>query len=262
MGFHNGAKITEKAGDGVYRFFVEPEAVQESRIRISGPDAHHMKHVLRMNPGETVLISCQDEWEYTCRIEAYDGDAAELRIIDMQKPGKELPSRITLYQCLPKKEKMELIIQKSIELGVFEIVPVESARCIVKTDPKKLPAKLARWNAVAQAAAKQSKRMIEPRVLEPVRFDQAVRQAAEKAVSLIPYERAEGMPATRQVLENIRPGQEIGILIGPEGGFEEAEIEMAKEAGIVPITLGKRILRTETAGPAVLAILMYLLEEA
>lgn len=245
----------------MYRFFVEPEAVREGSIRIIGPDAHHMKNVLRMRPGETVLISCGDEWEYTCRIDSYEDDSAVLSVTDIQKPGKELPCRITLYQCLPKKEKMELIIQKSIELGVAEIVPVESARCIVKPDPKKLPAKVARWNAIAASAAKQAKRMIEPEVKEPVSFAEAVRQLADKDVSLIPYERAEGMTATRQTFGAIQKDQSVGILIGPEGGFEETEVEMAEKAGIRPVTLGKRILRTETAGPAVLAILMYLLEE-
>ncbi len=246
----------------MYRFFVDKSQIKDGAAIITGQDAHHLKNVLRIKKGEEVYLSCGDEWEYTCTVDGFSDNGVKLIITDIQKPGQELPCRITLFQCLPKKEKMELIIQKSVELGVFEIVPVESSRCIVKmNDAKKAASKVARWNSISQAAAKQSKRLIEPKVHEPVSFKEAVNMAAAKDICFIPYERAEGMRKTRELFESIKPGQSIGIIIGPEGGFEEKEVDFALENGIAPITLGKRILRTETAGPAVLSMLMYLLEQ-
>lgn len=245
----------------MYRFFVEPAQMNENRVVISGQDAHHIKNVLRMKCGDCIYISCGDEWEYTCRISAFDGRDVVTEIIDMQKTGRELPAEITLYQCMPKKEKMELIIQKSVELGVYRIVPVISSRCIVKIDPKKSAEKTARWNSISKAAAKQAKRLIEPEVAPAVSFNEALAEITKNDVAIIPYEKAEGMGATRKLLQSIKAGQSVGILIGPEGGFDDKEVKAAVEAGVIPVTLGSRILRTETAGPAVLSILMYLLEE-
>lgn len=244
----------------MYRFFTEREEIQDGCVRITGADAHHIRNVLRMRQGEVILVSCGDEWEYTCEIESFSDSEVLARITDAQKPGRELKSRITLYQCMPKKDKFESIIQKSVELGVYKIVPVESARCVVKIDAKKKEARRERWNAIAKAAAKQSKRMIEPQVEQPVSFAKAVEQAARADAAFLPYECAEGMAHTRELFGKIVPGQSVSVMIGPEGGFEEAEVKMAEEAGIQIITLGRRILRTETAGPAVLSVLMYLLE--
>ncbi len=245
----------------MYRFFVNAEQISEGAVEILGEDVNHISHVLRMKPGEEILISSQDEWEYTCRITELSSDRVTAEILDAQKPGKELPSKITLFQCLPKGDKMELIIQKAVELGAFEIVPVASKRCVVKLEGRRAAGKVSRWNAIAESAAKQSKRMIVPNVSEIRSFSEALSLAEQLDVRLIPYERAEGMAGTRRVLESIRPGQSVGILIGPEGGFEEKEVQKAMEKGFEPITLGKRILRTETAGLAALSILMYLLEQ-
>ena len=245
----------------MYRFFAEPSQITENKIIIGGDDAHHIRNVLRMKAGEKIYISCGDEWEYTCVISGFDGKNVTAEITDIQKTGRELPSKITLYQCLPKKEKMELIIQKSIELGVYRIVPVISSRCIVKLKPEKGEGKLTRWNSIASAAAKQAKRLIEPEVLPAVSFDDAIVDIIKNDVAIIPYERAEGINATRKLFGSIVPGQSVGVLIGPEGGFDEKEAQRAADAGVVPVTLGNRILRTETAGPAVLSILMYLLEQ-
>lgn len=245
----------------MYRFFVDKSQISDGKAEITGNDAHHIKNVLRMKKGEKIYLSCGDEWEYTCVIEELLPDRIHAVIEDIQKPGQELPCKITIFQCLPKKEKMEFIIQKATELGAFKIVPVESSRCIVKIDDKKVKARVERWNGIAKAAAKQSKRLIEPEVEMPVSFAKAVKMASEMDNCFIPYERAEGMSKTRQLFENILPGRSIGVIIGPEGGFDEKEIDMAAAAGIEPITLGKRILRTETAGITVLSILMYLLEQ-
>jgi 16S rRNA (uracil1498-N3)-methyltransferase len=156
---------------------------------------------------------------------------------------------------------MELIIQKAVELGVYEIIPVETKRCVVKLDDKKAKQKVQRWQAIAEAAAKQSKRGIVPQVSDVVSFAQAIKRASEMDLKLIPYELAEGMDKSRELLAQAAPGQDIAIFIGPEGGFEEREIEAALELGIQPITLGKRILRTETAGLAILSWLVYRLEQ-
>ena len=231
-----------------------------------GEDVRHIKNVLRMKPGEEILVSCGDDWEYTCEITALSEEEVRAAVTDAQKPGRELPSRITLFQCLPKGDKMETVIQKAVELGAAEIVPVSSARCVVRLDAKKAAARVKRWNAIAESAAKQAKRMIIPEVHEVIGFSAALRYAqaldTEKApVLLIPYENAEGMGGTRKLLASIEPGRPVAVVIGPEGGFEETEIQEAVQAGFTPITLGKRILRTETAGMAVLSVLMYLLEE-
>ena len=253
----------------MYRFFCEKSQIADGKVSIAGEDVRHIRNVLRMRPGEMLLVSCGDEWEYTCRIASLSEDEVRADIIDAQKPGKELPSRITLFQCLPKGDKMETVIQKAVELGAAEIVPVASKRCVVKLDGKKAAARVTRWNAIAESAAKQAKRMIIPEVHEILGFREALQYAREAGLQagvqadpmlLIPYENEEGMQATKRLLSSIVPGQPIAVLIGPEGGFDETEVREAKETGFHPVTLGKRILRTETAGMTALSILMYLLE--
>ena len=174
--------------------------------------------------------------------------------------NKELPARIHLFQGLPKGDKMELIIQKAVELGAFSIIPVETKRCVVKLDVKKAAKKVVRWQQIAESAAKQSKRMLIPEIHEVMTYKQALEFAKQLDVKLIPYELAKGMKETREILSEIKPGQSVGIFIGPEGGFEEEEVAKALEAGAHAITLGRRILRTETAGLAILSVLMFQLE--
>ena len=198
---------------------------------------------------------------YRCAIASIGEDKVELNIMWAQEKGMELPSKIYLFQGLPKSDKMELIIQKAVELGVYEIIPMATARAVVKLDQKKAAAKVKRWQAISESAAKQSKRLLIPEVKEPVKFSEALKLASDLDVRLIPYELAEGMDGTRRIIQSVKPGQSVAVFIGPEGGFEEAEVELAKEAGFQAITLGRRILRTETAGMTVLSILMYQLEE-
>ena len=166
-----------------------------------------------------------------------------------------------MFQGLPKSDKMDLIIQKCVELGVFRVVPVTTKRTVVKLDAKKEESRRKRWTAVSESAAKQSGRGIIPEISGVQSFREAVEEAGELDVCLIPYEKAENMARTREILSGIPAGASIGVFIGPEGGFEEEEVREAMEAGARPITLGRRILRTETAGMAVLAMLGYLLEE-
>ena len=244
------------------RFFVEPHQIDEEahQIHITGSDVNHISNVLRMKTGEELWISDGSKYEYRCTIESFEPDEVLLHIVYSQEPEYELPCRIYLFQGLPKADKMELIIQKAVELGAYEIIPVETKRCVVKLDGKKSAKKTARWQQIAESAAKQSKRMLIPNVHEVLTFREALKYAESMDVRLVPYELARGMQETKEILAGIEPGQSVGIFIGPEGVFEEKEIEAAIEGGAKPITLGRRILRTETAGLAILSVLMFQLE--
>lgn len=248
----------------MYQFFVEPGQINENdrSVIITGTDVNHIKNVLRMKVGEELAVSNGiDGREYRCGIVSLGEDAVECELRFIKEDAVELPVKVTLFQGLPKADKMELIIQKAVELGVTEIVPVATKRCVVKLDDKKAAAKVARWQSIAEAAAKQSKRGIIPQVLPVQSFKLALKQAAEMDVRLIPYELASGMEHTRELLGSLKPGQSVAVFIGPEGGFEESEIALAGENGVESITLGKRILRTETAGMTVLAWIGYLMEQ-
>lgn len=244
----------------MYQFFVPPENIQGNRVVITGEDVNHIKNVLRMKEGEEIAVSNgEDGKEYRCGILSLGEEIlCELRFI--KEDDIELPSKITLFQGLPKADKMELIVQKAVELGVYEVIPVSMKRCVVKLDDKKQKSKIARWQSIAEAAAKQSKRSIIPQVQSVMTMKQALAYAKEMDMVLVPYEMADDMGKTREIIDSIRPGMHIGFFIGPEGGFDEGEIQSAMDEGAVPITLGKRILRTETAGFTVLSILMYHLE--
>lgn len=245
----------------MYQFFVEPGQIQGREILIQGSDVNHIRNVLRMRPGEELSVSNGvDGREYRCHITDITEDAVRCELRFIKEEGVELPSRIYLLQGLPKADKMELIIQKAVELGAYQIVPVAAHRSVVRLDERKAAARVSRWQAIAEAAAKQSRRGVIPRVQQVMGLDQALAHVRDLPVKLIPYELAEDMDRTREVLGKLEPGQDIAVLIGPEGGFEGKEVEAAVAAGAIPITLGRRILRTETAGMTVLSWLMYLLE--
>lgn len=246
----------------MYRFFVEPSQIKDNQICISGSDVNHIKNVLRMKLKEEILISSGEDKEYTCYIEEIGEEEILAHIMYVQEAGYELSSKIYLFQGLPKSDKMELIIQKAVELGVHQVIPVASKRAVVKLDKKKEEKKITRWQAISESAAKQSKRMYVPEITNVMSFQQAVDYAGKLDIVLFPYELADGMKKTKEIISQINRGQSVAIFIGPEGGFEESEVALAKEkADAQVITLGKRILRTETAGLTVLAILMYTLEE-
>lgn len=232
------------------------------RIVITGEDVNHIKNVLRMKIGEEIAVSNGvDGREYRCEVAQFLSDEVVCKLRFIKENDVELPAQVYLFQGLPKADKMELIIQKAVELGVHSVIPVATRRSIVKLDDKKAVAKQNRWQGIAEAAAKQSKRKIIPKIEKVMSFAEALKTAKELEVRLIPYELAEDMSHTKEVIEGIREGQKIAIFIGPEGGFDETEIALASEVGVEPITLGKRILRTETAGMTVLAWLMYHLEK-
>ncbi len=247
----------------MYHFFVEPEQIDVpgKTVTIVGSDVNHIRNVLRMKVGEELNISNgRDGKEYRCAVTACEEDRILCELRFVKEDNVELPARVCLFQGLPKADKMELIVQKAVELGACEIIPVAMKRCVVKLDDKKAAAKVARWQGIAEAAAKQSKRGIIPKVCDMMTFPEAVRRASAMDVSLLPYEMAEGMEKTRKLIDGLKPGQTIAVFIGPEGGFDESEVRLAAESGAEPITLGKRILRTETAGMTVLSWIMYALE--
>ena len=245
----------------MYHFFSEHEHIHDTYIDIVGSDVNHIKNVLRLKTGDSLLISSGDNIDYTCHIAQIDEEHIRADIDSVDERCRELASKIYLFQGLPKADKMELVIQKAVELGAFEVIPVAMKRSVVKLDAKKAESKVKRWNAIAESAAKQSKRSILPQVSDVVTFAQAVKMAENCQIKLLPYECADGMEKTKRLIENITPGQDIAVFIGPEGGFDLDELELAKEAGCEIITLGKRILRTETAGMMLLSVLMYHLEQ-
>ena len=244
----------------MHHFFVTPEQVREELIVIEGSDVNHIKNVLRMKIGEELEISDGNNKKYLCEIETMSSDEVCAKIKEELKVDTELPSKIYLFQGLPKSDKMELIVQKAVELGVYEIIPVATKRAVVKLDDKKASKKIERWQAIAESGAKQSGRNVIPEVKKVMAFKEAVQYAKALDVLLVPYELAEGMMETKTIISAIKPGQSVGFFIGPEGGFETSEVEYAIENGAKAITLGKRILRTETAGLTTLSILMYHLE--
>lgn len=244
----------------MYRFFVPAEQIFDGFAEIVGDDVNHIRNVLRMENGEKVVISCGQGIDYYCIIKDVQAQCVVLDIVEETPVTTELPVKLVLFQALPKADKMELIIQKAIELGAYEVVPVRTKRSVVKLDEKKAAKKQQRWQAIAEAAAKQSGRGIVPQIHEVVSFSEALSMAKELAAGVIPYELYDDMEQTTEVLEQICDKESIGIFIGPEGGFERGEVEKAMEAGIQPISLGKRILRTETAGLAILSVLMFRIE--
>lgn len=240
----------------MHNFFVEENDRNADNFYISGTDYNHIKNVLRMKIGDTFLVSCNGI-SNLCELSKIEENIAIAKIIEENYNDTNLPVEIYLFQGLPKADKMELIIQKTVELGVSAIIPTEMNRCVVKLEEKKKRQKQERWQAIAESAAKQSKRNSIPEVYETVSYKKALEIAKDLDLLLVPYENKDGMKSTKEALKKIKSGMKIGIIIGPEGGFDENEIESAIDNGGNIISLGKRILRTETA--AITAVGMCML---
>ncbi|MCR4625196.1 MAG: 16S rRNA (uracil(1498)-N(3))-methyltransferase [Lachnospiraceae bacterium] len=247
----------------MYHFYTEKANISEKSISIFGEDVNHIKNVLRMKEGEEIIICDNEGTDYHSKITSLGKDVVVADIIRSGISEAEMPFRVHLFQGLPKKDKMEMIIQKSVELGVYEIIPVMTRRVIVKLDDKKKEeAKLKRWQAISESAAKQSGRGIIPGVSACMSFKEALIKASKMEKVFIPYENAdaspEGMKVTRALLGNIPKSSDVAVFIGPEGGFEQAEVEEAVASGASVISLGKRILRTETAGMMLLSVIGFI----
>ncbi len=243
----------------MYNFFVSDGARAGDVYFVTGADHNHIKNVLRMHAGNTILVS-ENGKSHLCEITDINETAVTAKIIEENYNETELPIKIYLFQGLPKSDKMELIIQKAVELGVYAVVPVEMHRSVVKLDEKKKESRRARWQAIAESAAKQSKRNTIPEVCDVLSYKQAMAKAAELDLFLVPYENEKGMLATKEALEKVTRGASVGILIGPEGGFEPKEVAEAAQAGGTPISLGARILRAETAAIASVGMCMLYAE--
>lgn len=239
----------------MFNFFVSENFRTDDSYYISGADYNHIKNVLRMKEGDTFLVS-ENGISNLCKIMAFEIESVVARIIEENYQSTELPVKIHLFQGLPKSDKLELIIQKTAELGVFSITPTEMNRSIVKIEDKKKKNKIERWQAISESAAKQSKRNIIPEIRNIVSFKEALKEASLYDLILVPFESEKGMESTKNALNEIKAGMDIAVFIGPEGGFDDKEIEAAKEQGAKILSLGKRILRTETAAITAVSLLM------
>ncbi len=238
------------------KFFVLPEKISDGVCIIDNEDAGHITRVLRLGAGDTVRVCDSAGFDYIVKIAKIEDKRVICNILSKEKSDTEPTVAVTLYQGIPKGAKMEYIIQKTTELGVTRIVPCKMARCVSKPDDKQLHKKVERWQKIAESAAKQSGRGIIPEVADAVTFAEAVDQMQTADMAFAPFE-CERTVSIRELLENAAEVKTAAFIIGPEGGFDPSEIEKISELGIPTVTLGKRILRTETAGETVCAVLMY-----
>jgi 16S rRNA (uracil1498-N3)-methyltransferase len=238
------------------RFFVFPEQVKEGRVTITGPDVVHIVKVLRLGIGDPLTVLDGRGKVYEALIEQAGREAVICTIIKESEAKGPTAVRIALVQGLPKGDKMDLIVQKATELGVYKFVPLVCDRSVVKLLGDKPQRRAERWQRIAREAAKQCRRPDVPEVLPPVGWEEALAGMPENVNALIPWEE-ENQKSLKKILGESEPQGDVYVFIGPEGGFTAAEVELACSHGVRPVTLGKRILRTETAGLAVLAIILY-----
>ena len=234
------------------RFFVSPFSGDETTV--SGKDGRHIARSLRMKPGEALTLCDGEGMDYRCEISGFSGDEVLVRVLERIPSHSEPSIKVTVYQGIPKGDKMDAIVQKAVELGATEIVPVYMRRCVSRPDEKSAAKKAARWQKIADEAAKQSGRGTLPQVLPPMGFSKAAQRAAENGPVLLFYEGG-GKPLSGVVS---RDWKTVSFFIGPEGGVDEAEVQMLTENGACKATLGPRILRTETAPLAALTAIMLL----
>ena len=243
----------------MHRFYADPEKSEGDVFVLTPEDTLHAVKVLRMKEGDQAEIILNGN-RYSARI-AEASDTLVKLFPESTLPSTEPRLSVTLFQGLPKADKMEWIVQKSVELGAAGIVPVEMSRCVVRLDASKKDKKAARWQTIAESAAEQSRRAVIPKVERPVSLKEALALAGQQTdLILVPYELQETDESTKEALAKLRPGMSAAVFIGPEGGFEPEEIEQIGAAGGIPISLGRRILRTETASLAFLSWMIYRFE--
>lgn len=248
------------------RFFIRQQQVEGDVIRLVGDDAHHIARSLRMAVGDALTVCDMQGYQYECEVQAFDSDKEVLaKIISRSHADTEPKCRITLYQALPKGDKLDTVIQKAVECGVFEIVPFESERCVVRVKADAEERKTERRCRIAAEAAKQSGRGILPAVLRTVSFDEMLERAKKSAVKLFCYEGDGTQPLGKVLAEHLVAGEngeypDVCVVIGSEGGFSLDEVVRAREAGFIPVGLGKRILRTETAPLFALSSIVFFTE--
>ena len=249
------------------KFFVNNNQIRNNQIEIIGTDVNHIKNVLRASVGDKLEIcDVSSNQDYLCEIERIAKENIMCNIIEMLEESAESNIKITIFQGLPKADKMELIIQKSVELGVYDIVPVEMKRCVVKLKQNDETKKLLRWQKISEVAAKQCGRNIIPEIKSIINIKNIGNFIPEYDIVIVAYEKEE-KNKLKQVIQLLKTKKvekeilKIGIIIGPEGGIDEQEIQILEKSGAQIVTLGKRILRTETVALNMLSILMYELED-
>ena len=236
----------------MFNFFTQNKAINDE-YQIIGNDFNHIKNVLRLKIGDNILVS-DGTTSNLCEIKEFLSDTVIVKVIEFGYQDTELPIKVYLFQGIPKSDKMELIIQKAVELGAYEIIPVQMKRCISKLD--KPNSKTNRWQAISESAGKQCKRNLVPKVNDAINFNTCIEMLKNLDIACAPYENANGMTGTIEFLSKIKKNMKVGILIGPEGGFDDTEIQQLKNADIPTLSLGKRILRTETASLTAISMLM------
>lgn len=244
------------------KFFVNSNQIEQNKINIIGTDVNHIKNVLRLKEkNELEICNADNQENYLCEIRSLNEEKVECNIIQKIENKSESNIQVTIFQGLPKSDKMEFIIQKAVELGVYDITPVEMIRCVVKLNEKDKLKKQERWQKISEVAAKQCGRDIIPKINEITQLKNICSLIEKYDVILLAYEK-ENKNTLKQELQKIKEenSQKIGIIIGPEGGLEEKEVELLSQNGVKVITLGKRILRTETVALNVLSNIIYELE--
>ena len=247
------------------KFFVKTEQLNDNKITIVGEDVKHIKNVLRLKVDDNIQIcNLETSINYTCGISKINSDNIECIIFNETSSNCESNVQISIFQGLPKTDKMELIIQKSVELGAYEITSIEMKRCVVKFDEKTKNKKIERWQKISEVAAKQSGRDIVPKVNDIINVKNVCNLIQNYDIVLLAYENEQTNTLKDELLKiknKISNKINIGIIIGPEGGIDKEEVELLKNSGAKVITLGKRILRTETVALAMTSVIMYELED-
>ncbi|MBP3401427.1 MAG: 16S rRNA (uracil(1498)-N(3))-methyltransferase [Clostridia bacterium] len=241
------------------RFFVEKDNIKEDKIYISGSDAHHIARSLRMAEGDSVTVCDGCGTEYECTLSRIRDEECECSILSSNESERESPVNITLCMAYPKGDKLEVVIQKAVELGASRIIPFESSRCIKRPKAEKVDKQLARLAKIAEEAAKQCGRARIPEVTAPMSYREMLTEAAKSSLALLCYE-DESKTSIKSALSSAKNADSISVIVGSEGGFSPEEAEMAKSAGCVAVSLGKRILRCETAPSFALSAIAYELE--
>ena len=241
------------------RFFVPNDAFLDGKVLISGEDAFHIARSLRMATGDEITVCDMRKKEYSCKLTKIRDDECVAEVLSECEGKTESPIDITLFMAYPKGDKLEVVIQKAVELGASKIIPFESSRCIKRPSPDKAEKQNARYQRIAEEAAKQCGRAALPTIALPVSFKEAVKMAKESELPLFCYE-GDGTKSLKSVLNQSRLAKSASLLIGCEGGFSIEEARFAIDSGLIPVNLGPRILRCETAPSYALSALSYCFE--
>ncbi len=238
------------------RFFISPESIRDKNVTVRGTVVHQIRDVLRMRPGDEIIVLDNTGWAFRTELAAIERDTVRGRVTDKWKLETEPRAHITLYQGLLKGQKFDWVLQKGTELGITGFVPVLSSRCIIGSVDDVSEARLERWQRIIVAAAEQAGRAVLPTLSTALIFKHACESAKRRGgVALIPWENERNTGLREATAQALRP-REFHLFIGPEGGFAEEEVNQARDMGIIPVSLGPRILRAETAGLAAAAAIL------